>query len=108
MKPIFNPFDYDEHTVMYCPDYESIVIFLTCLNDHDLKWCTGESYMKNIEDYKRLSYDAFRFRAGKKGNLQTYKSLNPNYIFLEFDDFQWEEENYDESQDLSNFLNSFA
>ena len=108
MKPIFNPFDYNEKTVMYCPDYESIVTFFMCLHKHGLKWCTGDSYISDMKKYKKLPYNTFRFRAGKRADLQTYKRLNPDYVFLEFNDFQREEENYDESPDLSNFLNSFA
>ena len=108
MKPIFNPFDYNEKVVMYCPDYESTVIFFTCLHKHGLRWSDGQSYISNMKMYKNLSYNTFRFRAGKRSSLQDYKRLNPDYVFLEFNDFQWEEENYDESPDLSDFLNSFA
>ena len=86
----FNPNNYDNSTVMFCPTEESARIFISFLGELGMKWGDGTEMngsRTRYDEYEETT--CYRFNAGRYGSLEHYKENA--YVILDFDDFDWGE-----------------
>lgn len=91
-----------DNVVMHCPTEEQAVAFLGYLHDIGRHWCDGESY-NNCTKYEVYRENTvYYFNEGRFGNIRYTRGL-----ILEFEDFDWSEDDIEDSDDLTDFLNNF-
>ena len=102
MKSKFNIEDYKDKYVMHCDTEEKANVFCKYLNRVGKKWCVDVSYIdKNRwEEYKNDT--CYCFNEGTFCNIGYYKKNN--YTILEFNDFDWSEE--EKENNMKNFTKS--
>ena len=84
----FIPTDYTERHVIHCPSKEAHDKVTEVLDSYGLTTSSGRSF----KSWVWSSYDCVRFMAGTHGSLDTYTSDPYFYIILEYDDFEWGDE----------------
>lgn len=92
----FNFYDYDETYAMHCDTEEKARVFLKHLHSIGKRWSTGRSYYDNFMWQDKDS--CYRFVAGTYDRIGYYTSemaaedLGCTVEILEFDDFDWGDE----------------
>ena len=84
----FIPTDYTERHVIHCPSKEAWDKVLEVLDSYGLRTASGRRFKSWSWDVNKC----IRFMAGTHGSLGTYTSEPYSYIILEYDDFEWEEQ----------------
>lgn len=88
-KPKFNIADYPGKYVMHVSNEEQSKIFCNYLHSLGRTWFSGRSY-KHSSHYGLDGADIYyAFNSNVTGGRHLCKELD--YIFLEFEDFDWEE-----------------
>ena len=92
----------NDDVVMHCPTEEQAVTFLSYLHDIGRCWCDGESY-NHCTKYEVYHEDTvYYFNEGRFGTIRGCRGVT-----LEFEDFDWSEDNIEDSEELTVFLNNF-
>ena len=84
----FIPTDYTERHVIHCPSKEAHDKVTEALDSYGLRTAAGKSF----KSWGWSSYDCIRFMAGTHDNYSLYLSSPDRYILLEYDDFEWGDE----------------
>ncbi len=98
MKPKFR---LEEHTgdyVMHCPEKWMAEKFCAFLDKAGRKWLSGRRYTNESNWWEHRENSCYKFNMGQCGSIDYYK--NCEYIVLEFDDFDWNEETTMTKSDL--------
>lgn len=89
-----------KNVAMHCPTEEQAVAFLSYLHDIGRYWCDGESY-KNCTKYEVYRENTvYYFNEGRFGSSK----YSDRVVILEFEDFDWSEDNIEDSDDLTDFF----
>lgn len=99
MKPKFKLEDYIGKYVMHCNTQENAEVFCNFLDEHDKKWCGGVSYKKVRWWHTYEERTCYAFNKGQYADKDLY--LSEGYTVLEFDDFDWGEENENHTETYS-------
>ena len=82
--------DYKGNYVMHCSTDKMAETFLKFLHKHGKSWGSGVNYLDQI-NWKMYKKDTcYLFNEGLFGELEDFKE--ENYKILEFDDFDWNNE----------------
>lgn len=84
----FIPTDYTENYVIHCPSKEAWDKVIEVLDSHGLITAMGKSF----RTWEWGVYDCIRFMAGRRGDYSMYSSDSERYTILEYDDFEWGDE----------------
>lgn len=92
MKPLFDPYDYDNRTVMRCNTREKAKAFLSFLRDNGAK--VPENYRGDIGTFwHEYKYNTcYKFMSKKSithGHAAWY--FSHGYKVIDYDDFEWDE-----------------
>lgn len=90
-KKKFNIKDYKLNYVMHCDSPEKAKIFVEYLDDLGYSWRTGCEYKASTNWNEYEESTVYHFLDGYYGKLDN--AIEYGYNILEFDDFDWGEEN---------------
>ena len=101
MKKKFNINDYEGNYVMHCNTEEKANVFCKYLDSVGKKWNNGDSYLK-VNEWEHYEEDTcYNFNYGRFCDYNYYCNY---YIILEFNDFDWSEE--EKENNMKNFTKS--
>lgn len=84
----FIPTDYTERHVIHCPSKEAWDKVVEVLDSHGLITAAGNSF----RNWEWGINNCIRFMVGRHDKRSTYSSDPELYTILEYDDFEWEEQ----------------
>lgn len=92
----FNIDDYKgDNVVMRCRTQESAEQFLKYLDSVGRQWRSGTKYTKNSQFVHHEDRTCYRFNRGEYGDVEFFEAHA--YEILEFEDFDWGDEDSDET-----------
>jgi hypothetical protein len=103
MKKKFNINDYKDDYVMHCNTEEKANVFCKYLNSVGRKWNSDCSYLEKNEWNKYKKDTCYNFNYG---TFCDYNSYCIDYTILEFDNFDWSEEEEKENKMKKEFTKS--
>lgn len=88
--------NYKGKYVMHCDTEEKANTFLFYLDSIGKRWDLGGSYLKDNYFSYYKEYTAYSFNKGQYCSVDYFRRTD--YIVLEFDDFDWSDDSYDDNE----------
>lgn len=102
-KIIFNPKDFLNDTVMYCPEKWMAENLFRVLNENGFKRCTGDGYVE--ADLWDEMYPCYKWSSGTRSVTERARSMG--CVILDFNDFIWDYgvSDFEDTPEMERFMN---